>query len=83
MSEFGRELARLMDARGTGVRELARRVPCNPGHVSNLRSGRDRPSAQLAARLDEILEAGGSLIGVVSGRPAQSPAASRSGPIHS
>jgi transcriptional regulator with XRE-family HTH domain len=61
MSDFGRELARLMDARGTGVRELARAVPCNPGHVSNLRSGRDRPSPQMAARLDEILDAGGTL----------------------
>lgn len=40
MSAFGTELARLMEARGLGVRELARQVPCNPGHISNLRSGR-------------------------------------------
>ena len=38
MSDFGTELARLMTARGVGVRELARMVPCNPGHISNLRS---------------------------------------------
>jgi transcriptional regulator with XRE-family HTH domain len=62
MSDFGRELARLMEARGTGVRELARAVPCNPGHVSNLRSGRGRPSPEMAARLDEVLAAGGALI---------------------
>lgn len=67
MSDFGRELARLMDARGTGVRELGRQVPCNPGHISNLRSGRDRPSPQLAARLDEILGAGGALVSVARG----------------
>jgi transcriptional regulator with XRE-family HTH domain len=70
MSEFGRELARLMTARGMGVRELARAVPCNPGHVSNLRAGRDRASARMAARLDEILGAGGSLLAVAPGQDA-------------
>ncbi len=67
MSEFGRELARLMTARGIGVRELARAVPCNPGHVSNLRAGRDRASAKMAARLDEILGASGSLVSLARG----------------
>ena len=43
MSDFAAELARLMAARGLGVRELARMVPCNPGHISNLRSGKARP----------------------------------------
>jgi transcriptional regulator with XRE-family HTH domain len=61
MSGFGTELARLMTARGLGVRELARMVPCNPGHISNLRSGKARPSPELAATLDERLEAGGTL----------------------
>lgn len=70
MSEFGRELARLMAARGIGVRELARAVPCNPGHISNLRSGRDRASAEMAARLDGVLDAGGSLTGLVPGAVA-------------
>ena len=59
MSDFGTELARLMAARGLGVRELARMVPCNPGHISNLRSGKARPSPELAEILDERLEAGG------------------------
>ncbi|HLK01953.1 MAG TPA: hypothetical protein VKU39_18885, partial [Streptosporangiaceae bacterium] len=61
MSGFGDELARIMDARGTGVRELARMVPCNPGHISSLRSGRARPSPSLAAILDDRLAAGGAL----------------------
>ncbi|HEV2257755.1 MAG TPA: tetratricopeptide repeat protein [Streptosporangiaceae bacterium] len=61
MSDFGRELARLMAARNVGVRELARTVPCNPGHISNLRSGSARPSLELADQLDAILEAGGRL----------------------
>lgn len=61
MSDFAAELARLMTARGLGVRELARMVPCNPGHVSNLRSGRARPSPELAQTLDDRLDAGGAL----------------------
>jgi transcriptional regulator with XRE-family HTH domain len=61
MSDFGTELARLMAARGVGVRELARLVPCNPGHISNLCSGKSRPSPELAEALDERLEAGGAL----------------------
>ena len=50
-----------MAERGLGVRELSRRVPCNPGHVSQLRSGQKRPSSQTARRLDEVLDAGGML----------------------
>ncbi len=71
MSEFGTELARLMQERGTGVRELARLVPCNPGHVSNLRSGKARPSPELAQILDDILGAGGALaaLAAASSRP--------------
>jgi transcriptional regulator with XRE-family HTH domain len=61
MSDFGRELARLMQARGVGVRELARATYCNPGHISNLRSGKARPSPQLADTLDRHLRAGGTL----------------------
>ena len=69
-SDFATELARLMVARGIGVRELARMVPCNPGHISNLRSGKARPSPELAETLDERLEAGGTLAVLA---PASSP----------
>jgi transcriptional regulator with XRE-family HTH domain len=61
MSAFGGELARLMEARGLGVREVARRVPYNPGHISNLRSGKAQASPELAADLDKVLGAGGTL----------------------
>lgn len=77
MSDFGDELARLMEARGFGVRELARAVPCNPGHVSSLRSGRDRPSPEMAARLDEVLTAGGALIALAPERRAGVPGAAQ------
>lgn len=73
MSDFGTELARLMAARGVGVRELARMVPCNPGHISNLRSGKARPSAELAEALDERLEAGGSLCALVPAHERRRP----------
>jgi hypothetical protein len=61
MSDFSRELARLMDERSTGVRQLARDVYVNAGHVSNLRSGRARPSDKLVALLDDHLNANNSL----------------------
>ena len=79
MGEFGTELARLMAARGLGVRELARLVPCNPGHVSNLRTGRDRASAELAARLDEVLGAGGELLALVPAPGRRLPGAAGPG----
>ena len=63
-----------MAERGLGVRELSRRVPCNPGHVSQLRSGQKRPSAQTARRLDEVLDAGGVLAAL-----APRPVARRAG----
>lgn len=65
MSEFGTELARLMASHGLGVRELARLVPCNPGHISNLRSGKASASPELAARLDHVLDAEGDLLALV------------------
>src|ERR1039458_6060424 len=68
MSAFSTELARLMEARGLGVREVARRVPCNPGHISNLRSGKAQPSPELAADLDKVLGADGTLTALA---PAQ------------
>ena len=66
MNDFGTELARLMQARGIGVRELARAAYCNPGHISNLRSGKARPSPQLADTLDRHLGAGGNLAAIVT-----------------
>jgi tetratricopeptide (TPR) repeat protein len=62
MSEFGDELVRLMEARQVGVREVARQVPCAPGHISNLRQGKARASVQMAARLNEILQGDGKLV---------------------
>jgi len=75
MSGFGDELARLMTARGVGVRELARIVYCNPGHISNLRSGKANPSPELAQSIDNALGAGGMLVALA---PAPGPRARQS-----
>lgn len=56
-----------MTGRGIGVRELARQVPCNPGYLSSLRNGNKRPSRQIAARFDELLDAGGLLAALSAG----------------
>lgn len=61
MSEFAAVLARLMDERGAGVRELARLVPCNAGHLSSIRNGKARASLDLAQAIDRALNAGGEL----------------------
>jgi transcriptional regulator with XRE-family HTH domain len=62
MSAFSTELARLMGASGTGVRELARRSGYSAGYISRLRNGHQAPAEDTAALLDELLGAAGSLI---------------------
>ncbi|GEM_PF-2800832 len=58
---FGRKLVALMDERELALREVARRVPCSPAHLSNIAHGRKGASEQLAGRLDHVLHAGGEL----------------------
>ena len=77
MSDFSRELTRLMDERGIGVRQLARAVYVNAAHVSNLRNGKARPSENLAALIDEHLRAGGALKAAVSTAPGRAGKPSR------
>jgi transcriptional regulator with XRE-family HTH domain len=68
--DFAAMLAELMERRGIGVRALARRVPCDAALISRLARSRQRPSAQMARRLDELLEARGGLTAAGSaGRP--------------
>lgn len=66
--DFGSELTRLMAQSGTGVRQLARELYVNPGHVSNLRNGKARPSPELAAAIDDHLGAGGKLAALASAK---------------
>ncbi|TNY38251.1 helix-turn-helix domain-containing protein [Thermomonospora catenispora] len=67
---FGEKLRALMADREIGVRELARLVPYDPGNLSKVVNDRKNPSAKLAERLDEILNANGELIAL---RPVPPP----------
>src|SRR5260370_15104302 len=51
-----------MEARGLSAAETARRVGCSAGYLCNVIHGRKRPSQRVAARLDDVLEAGGELV---------------------
>ncbi|MGH3285949.1 MAG: helix-turn-helix domain-containing protein [Streptosporangiaceae bacterium] len=59
---FGEKLVALLEARGLSAGETARRIPCSAGYLCNVIHGRKRPSRQVAARLDDVLDAGGELI---------------------
>jgi transcriptional regulator with XRE-family HTH domain len=61
MDDFAGRLRALIAERGLGVLALARRVPCDKALISRLASGKQRPSPEMAARLDDALGAGGEL----------------------
>lgn len=67
---FGEKLRQLMAERRISQRRLAALVPCDAGYISKLAADRQRPSPELAARLDELLGAGGALAAL---RPADPP----------
>ena len=62
MTDFGEELRRLAAERGISLRELARRVECSAGYLSNVTSGRKPLTPSLATRLDRVLGTGDQLI---------------------
>jgi transcriptional regulator with XRE-family HTH domain len=56
-------LRALMGDRGLSGKAVARKVPCDPAYISRLVNGKQRPSRQVAERLDDLLGAGGRLVG--------------------
>lgn len=76
-ARFPELLRSLMAERGIGVRALARDVPCNAGHISKILNGHKRPSPKLAAILDKMLDADGTLAELAA---ALAPASSVSSP---
>ena len=59
---FGERVLALLEARGLSLRGLARRVPCDASHLSEVVHGRKPASLRVAARLDDLLAAGGELV---------------------
>lgn len=71
MVSFATELRTLMDTRGISGNELARRVPCDAALISRYANGRQQPSAAMAARLDDLLNAVGRLAAARSDLPSR------------
>ncbi|TDE25241.1 helix-turn-helix transcriptional regulator [Actinomadura sp. 6K520] len=61
MTTFGDKLRELMAERQISQRALADLVPCNDGFLSRVARDLKAPSEDMAARLDDVLGAGGSL----------------------
>lgn len=68
LAEFDERARALMSGAGVSLRELARRTHYDPGHLSKVVNGRKRPSPELAARVDEELDASGSLAALIPAR---------------
>lgn len=68
---FGERMLALMGEREVSLRRLAKQVPCDVGFLSKVSHDLKGPSAQIAARLDEILGADGELAALR--RPARRP----------
>src|SRR5216110_2922625 len=65
---FGDAVRRLRLANdGISLRRLAKIAAVNPGHLSRIQAGKRPPSAQIAAALDRVLHADGSLIALAAG----------------
>lgn len=69
-ADFGFKLRALLTDRGMSLRGTARALNYNVAHLSRVSNGRQRPSVQLAAGLDDFLEAGGELLQLVTSRSA-------------
>lgn len=71
MGSFAEALRALMDERGVSGSALAREVPCDRAMISRYLSGKRQPSRKMAARIDQVLVAGGELTALTgTGRPA-------------
>jgi transcriptional regulator with XRE-family HTH domain len=77
VTRFGDELRRFMTERGMSTRQLADLVPCDHGYVSKLARGVKQVSLEMAARMDDVLDAGGALIEASRNRETPDLAARR------
>jgi Helix-turn-helix domain len=73
LADFGIETRRLMELRGYSLRGLARAVPCDPSDLSKILRGIKRPSPWQMNRIDDILDADGSIRDAEIATPARRP----------
>ncbi|WP_328344759.1 helix-turn-helix domain-containing protein [Micromonospora sp. NBC_00421] len=66
---FPATLAHLRASRGMSLRDLARQIHRGKSYISELETSRTRPSALVAAQLDDALQAGGTLAALVVDLP--------------
>ncbi|MEO3930196.1 helix-turn-helix transcriptional regulator [Micromonosporaceae bacterium B7E4] len=66
---FPARLRELRTARGLSLRDLARRTYYGKSHLHDLETSRCRPTVETARRLDDALEAGGTLASLVVEAP--------------
>ncbi|MEU5876163.1 helix-turn-helix domain-containing protein [Spirillospora sp. NPDC047279] len=76
MTTFGAKLKQLMAKRGFSQRQLANAVPCDNGYLSKVARGLRAPSADLAERLDQLLDADGELVALRPSPPTPVPGGS-------
>ncbi|MFJ8690259.1 helix-turn-helix domain-containing protein [Micromonospora wenchangensis] len=66
---FPAALAALRASRGLSLRQLAQHTNRGKSYISDLETGRTKPSATVAAQLDDALQAGGTLTNLVVDLP--------------
>ncbi|MGB8942025.1 MAG: helix-turn-helix transcriptional regulator [Streptomyces sp.] len=69
-ADFGFKLRALLTDRGMSLRGTARALNYNVAYLSRVSNGLQRPSVQLAATLDDFLQADGELLQLVTSRSA-------------
>jgi transcriptional regulator with XRE-family HTH domain len=70
VTDFSSEVRRLMAARGMSLRGLARAAHCDVSHLSRVLNGHKAVSADLAAAVDDALEARGEIRRAAAGPAA-------------
>lgn len=61
LTDFTTETRRLMAARGYSVRGLARAIGCDPSDLSKILRGLKAPAPTMMTRIDDVLQAGGTV----------------------
>jgi transcriptional regulator with XRE-family HTH domain len=65
MTAFGEGVKKMRQDARLGLRELARRVPTDPGYLSRIERGTQTPSPDVALSIDRALRADGQLVALL------------------